>query len=168
MAHREPSPAAHDRLLVIGVAGLMLGVVLVCQGMPLAEPTAHLTPHAHATLTPAERDGSAPGVRLATPTSPPDRAPSTPTTRTASSGTTGLLAPCAPYFDLGHDLGQDLAAMAQQGRRVNHECPAGHLVAPANQDVPPEYRALARAEGSSVTRAQASPQAARLPMVPGG
>jgi hypothetical protein len=123
MAHREPSPAAHDRLLVISVAGLMLGVVLVCNGMPLAEPRAHGVPRAPAMLTPAERDGAALGARLAAPTSPPDHAPATPATRIARSGATGLLSLCGPLFDLVHDLGQDLAAMAQQGRRLNQECP---------------------------------------------
>ena len=74
----------------------------------------------------------------ATDTSPPDRIPSTPATRTARNGATGLLGPCAPYFDLGHDLGQDLAAMAQQGRRGNHECPPGPSGTPATLGVP-EY-----------------------------
>ena len=59
-------------------------------------------------------------------------------TRTARNGATGLLGPCGPYFDLGHDLGQDLAAMAQQGRRGNHECPPGPSGTPATLGVP-EY-----------------------------
>jgi hypothetical protein len=68
--------------------------------------------------------------------SPPDRIPSTPATRTARNGATGLLGPCGPHFDLGHDLGQDLAAMAQHGRRVDQECPTGPSATPATLGVP--------------------------------
>jgi hypothetical protein len=123
VVHRAPpANATHDLLLVFGVAAAVLGVVLVCNGMPLAEPRAHGVPRAHAVLTPVERDGAALGARLAAPTSPPDHAPATPATRIARSGATGLLSLCGPLFDLGNDLGQDLAAMAQQGRRLNQEC----------------------------------------------
>jgi hypothetical protein len=110
---------------------------------------------------------SALGARLAAPTSPRDHAPATPATRIARSGATGLLGPCGPHFDLGHDLGEDLAAMAQHGRRVNRECPPGLSGTPAKLGVPESV--LARAKGAvSVSPAEASPQAARLPTVPVG
>ena len=61
MHRAPPANATHDLLLVFDVAAAVLGVVLVCNGMPLAEPRAHGVPRAHAVLTPAERDGAALG-----------------------------------------------------------------------------------------------------------
>ena len=152
--------AAHDRLLVVGVATLVLGLVLVRQAVPLAEPAVHLVPSDQTTLMPTERAAPAPMVRLATNASPPDSVPPPPTTRTAHSGATGLLGPCPLPFDLDHDLGQDLAAMAQQGRRINRERPVEHNGAPDTPDVPAKDRALAGVE-KMFLGGEASPAAAR-------
>jgi hypothetical protein len=118
-------------------------------------------------------------------TSPKTSVPPPPTTRTAHSGATGLLGPCPLPFDLNHDLGQDLAAMAQQGRRINRERPAGHNGAPDTPDAPAQDRALAgaiatlkpqgsdesdarkdRALAGAIARAEASPPAAWQPNGP--
>jgi hypothetical protein len=275
VAHRAPTPnTTHDRLLVFGVAAAVLGVVMVSQGVLLAQPAAHLVPRPHAALMPVERPLPTQDERLAATASPTDRVPPTPAARTAIRGATTLVAACpphfvfdhdprlvlaamavqgrrtprqwlaapnkrdvpqavepsidggdalrldpsrdcagwspggelnsaalppgstsslwsaslqpptdatptagvahvgasalgGPHFDLGHDLGEDLAAMAQHGRRVNRECPPGLFGTPAKLGVPESV--LARAKGAvSVTPAEASPQAARLPTVPVG
>ncbi len=166
MAHVQPPlHPAHDRLLVLGVAAVVLGLLLVGHGVLLAEPATHRVSRAHPMLIAAERIGPAHEERLTTDTPPTNHVPPTSTPRTASSGVTGLLGSCPLPFDLDHDRGQDLAAMAQQGRRIFQEHQAGHCGAPANQDGLAKYRELAGAEGS-VAHAAASPPAAPLSAVP--
>jgi hypothetical protein len=166
--HRNCRDGVNDLMLVLGMAAVVLGVVMVSQGVLPSRSAAQLVPRAHATLMPAERGGPAPLERLAAGTSPTDRVSPTHALRTASRGaSTGPatcfprgVTTCPPHFvelDLDHDLRLTLAAMALQGRHFAREWP----VAPDKQDVPAKDRVLARAEGSSVTRAEASPQATR-------
>jgi hypothetical protein len=169
MAHGQPPPhAAHDRLLVIGVAAVVLGLVLVGEGVLLAEPTTHRVSREHPVLMAAERIGPAQEERLTTDTPPTNRVPPTSTPRTASSGARTNVASCSPHLDLDHDLRLVLSAMARHRQHFTfaQERPAGYFGAPANQDVLAKYRELVGAEGS-VAHAEAFPPAAWLSAVPG-
>jgi hypothetical protein len=159
MAHRESTPhAAHDLLLIFGVSAVMLGVVLVGQGLLLAQSTAHLIPSAHAALLPAESTVPTSYERLAADTSPANRVPATPATQTASSDATRVIAAGSPRLDLDHDLRLVLAAMALHKRRTLHV--TAHFVPPDKQDVPASVRARAKAVAA---HAEAPPPAYRRP-----
>jgi hypothetical protein len=165
MAHGAPTPTAtHDCLLVFGVAAAILGVVMVSQGVLVAQPVTHLLPSEHAALMPVGHTESTPAEPLVPDTSPTTGVPPMPAGLTASGDATRLVTTCPPHFAFDHDLRQVLAAMALQGQRFARE----HPVAPGKQDVPTQSSALVGAEKSvSVTRAAASPQAARRTNVPG-
>jgi hypothetical protein len=169
MAHRESPPhAAHDRLLVFGVATAVLGVVLVSQGL-LVESAAHWVPRGRAVLLPAERALPAPGEHLAAITSPPDSNPLMPAPRTASSdANTGVatcfphgVVTCPPLLDFEHDLRLVLGAMAWQQRRTWH--PTAHVVRRDKQDIPASTLILAN---ESLATPEASSPAARRSMGP--
>jgi hypothetical protein len=167
MAHGQPPPhAAHDRLLVIGVATAVLGVVLAGHGVLLAEPATHRVSREHAARMPAERMGPAQEERLTTDTPATNSVPPTP--RAASSGASTNVASCSPQLELDQDLRLVLAAMARHRQRLTfaRERPAGYLGEPANKVIFAKYRELAGAEGS-VALAEASPPAAPLSTVPG-
>ena len=143
----------NDLMLVLGVAAVVLGVVMVSQGVLLSQPAAQLVPRAHAALMPAERGGSAPDERLAAGTSRTDRVSPTHALRTGSRGaSTGpatcfprSVTTCPPHFelDLDHDLRLTLAAMALQGRRYPREWP----VAPDKAGCPGKRPCARRCRG---------------------
>ena len=174
MKHPETPPqAAHDLLLVLGVAALALGFLLVSQGL-LANPPAHKVQRERAALLPAESAVLAPGERLAAITSPRDSVPPMPGTSTAISDASlgvatcfphGVVA-CPPRLDLDHDLRLVLTAMALHKRRIPGERPAGYYGTPANQDVPAKVRALAGA-ATSVAHVDIPPPSARRLNAPG-
>jgi hypothetical protein len=160
------SPAAdgtHDRVLVFGVAAVVLGLVLVSQGVLPSQSATHRVLSAHAALLPAERAGPAPDVRLVAETSPATSVPLTPALWRASSGVTRLVAACAPHLDRVHDLRLMLAALALQERRRARGYPAGLFRLPSKGDVPASVLILAEI---SVARAEASPPSPRHPMDP--
>ena len=158
MPHRSPAAeGTHDRLLVFGAAAVVLGVVLVSQGVLPSQPAAYRVLSAHATLLPAEHVGPAPGERLVAETSPATSVPPTPPVRTATSGATGVVAACPAHFALDRDLRQELMAMALQRRVFTPERP----VAPNKGDVPASVLILAE---RSVARAEASPRAVEPPI----
>jgi hypothetical protein len=152
--HGNDWHSANDLMLVLGVAAVVLGMVIVSQGVLPAQPAAHRVPSAHAALMPTERALPAPEERLTAYASPTTSVPPTRAPRTASSGATGLVVACTPRLDLDHDLRLVLLAMALQRRRTLH--PTAHFVPPDKQDIPASV--LARTKGV-VTRAEASPQA---------
>jgi hypothetical protein len=163
MPDREPrAHGANDVMLVLGVAAVVLGMVMVSQGVRPAQPAAHRVPSAHAALMPTERALPVLDERLAADTFPRDRVPPMP--RTTGSGAATAAAACTPRLDLDHDLRLVLLAMALQRRRTLH--PTAHYVPPDKQDVPAKDRALAGVE-ESVARAEASPPAVGLPRGPG-
>jgi hypothetical protein len=159
--HRIGRHGANDFMLVLGMAAVVLGVVMVSQGVLPSPPAVHLVPRAHAALMPAESAGPAPEERLAAYTSPTTSVPPTSAPRTASRGATGLVTACPAHFDLR----QVLAAMALQGQRYARAYPAAHFRPPRKGDVPASVLILA--EGSSVAAAEASPPAVELPRGPG-
>lgn len=142
-------------LLVLGVTAVMLGVVLVSQGVPPLQSSLHRVPPAYAVPGLVERQVPAPNVYPGTPLSPADRVPTTPATKTAGSGTSPVVAACPLRFDLDHDWRLVLSAMALQRRRTMH--PTAHVVPPDMLEVPAKDRALARAR-ESVSPAEASPR----------
>ncbi len=164
MPHRSAeADGTHDRLLVFGAAAIVLGVVLVGQGVLLSQPAAHRVLRAHATLLPAEPGGPTPDERLVSETSPATSARPAFTPRSASTGATGLMAACAPRLDLDHDLRLMLALLALQGQRHAQRYPAGLFRPPTTGDVPASVLILAERSGA---RAGASPTAPRHPMDP--
>lgn len=140
------SRSGHGLLLVLGGAGLFLGAVLVHDVSLPTAPEAEVVLHLDAAPMAAADAGGAPEQRLETVTTLPESPPPTPASRAATSGATGLLGPCPPYFDLGHDLGQDLAAMTQQAHRITRACPAKPPGAPAQYGVPASVRILAEGQ----------------------
>jgi hypothetical protein len=162
MPHRSPAAnGTHDRLLVSGAAAVVLGVVLVGQGVLPSQSAAHRVLSAHATLLSAEHAGPAPDERLVAETSPATSVPQTPTLWSASSGRKTAAAACAPHLDLDHDLRLMLVTMALQGQHHTRGYPAAHFHPPSKGDVPASVLILAE---RSVTHAEASPPAARHPM----
>jgi hypothetical protein len=153
----------HDFLLVFGVAAVVLGVLLVSQGVLPSQSAAHRVPRAHAALLPAERAGPAPDERLVAETSPATSVPLTPALWSVSSGVTRLVAACAPGLDLDHDLRLMLAALALQERRHARGYPAGLFRPPSKGDVPASVLILAE---TSVAHAEASPPSPQHPMDP--
>jgi hypothetical protein len=153
-----------DLLLVLGMTAVVLGAVLVSQGVPPLQSALHRVPLPYAVPSLVERQVFAPNANPGTVMSPAARVPATPATQTASSGATMTAAVCTPRLDLDHDLRLVLAAMARQRRRTLHA--TAHVVPPDQQDVPAKDRALARAK-EAVARAEASPPAVGLPRGPG-
>ena len=162
MAHSEPPPnAAHDLLLVLGVAALGLGAVMVSQGVLPSQSAAHSVPPPYAALGRVERLVPASDAGPVVTTPPAARVP-TMFALTTSSGATRVVAACPAHLGQDHDLRLVLLTMARQRRRTLH--PTAHFVPPDKQDIPASVLALVK--GSS-THAEATPPAARLPTGPG-
>ena len=153
-----------DLLLVLGVAAVVLGAVMVSQGVLPSQSPLHRVPPPYAVLGLVERLVPTPDTNPGTVMSPAAWVPASPATQTASSGATTAAVVCPPRLDLDHDLRLVLAAMALQRRRTLHA--TAHVVPPDQQDVPAKDRALARAK-EAVARAEASPPAIGLPRGPG-
>jgi hypothetical protein len=153
-----------DLLLVLGVAAVVLVVVLVSRGVLPSQPAAHPVKPTYAVPGLVERRVPAPDAPPITTMPPADWVPTTPVTRTASSGATRVVGACPRPLDLDHDLRLVLLAMALQRRRTMH--PTAHVVPPDMLEVPAKDRALARAM-ESVSPGQASPPAVGLPQGPG-
>jgi hypothetical protein len=159
MPRSAPIPnATHDRLLVFAMGALVLGVVMVSQGVLLGRPMTDLLPSEHAALMPAGRPLLAQDQRLATASSPTDRIPPTPAALMVVSAATTPVAACPPHFDFDHDPRLVLSVMGLQRRGFTLERP----VAPNKQDASIQYPVLARAV-VTVLRAEASPQAVEPP-----
>lgn len=164
MALREPPPnAAHDLLLVLGVAAVVLGVVLGSRAVLPSPSAAHRVPPTPAARGWVERLVPAQDARSIATTPPTDRGPTASAPPTASSDATTGVAACAPRFDPDHDLRLVLAAMALQRRRTMGKHPVASFHPPDKEDVPESV--VARAKGA-VTPAEASPPAARRPTGP--
>ncbi len=172
MAHRELTPltshTAHHRLLVFGVAAIVLGVAMVSQGVLASQPAARLLPGEHAALTRAARPLPVQDEQLAATTSSTDRIPATRAGRIASIDATPWVVACLPHFNLDHDPRLVLSAMALQGRRFVLERAVGSYGTAGKQYVPTNDSALARAaESVWLVRAETSPPAASRPVAPG-
>ncbi len=148
MEFREPTPkTAHDLLLVVGVAAVVLGVVMVSQGGLSSPSAAHRVSPTHAAQAQVERPVSAPDARPVTTMPRAERVPATAAPRTASCGTNTHTWACAPRHDLDHDLRPVLATMALQRRRTLH--PTAGFVAPDKQEIAASV--LARVKRSGAT-----------------
>jgi hypothetical protein len=155
---RKDGLGAHDLLLVVSVAAVVLGVVMVSQGVLPAQLAAHVAPSTRAWSGLTERLVRAQDERPVATKPSADRVPPTPAPRTAISGAITDAAACPPRLDLDHDLRLVLAAMALQRRRTLHA--TANFVPPDKQDVPASVRALATA---SVAHAEEPPPAYRRP-----
>jgi hypothetical protein len=164
MEYREPTPkTAHDLLLVVGVAAVVLGVVMVGGGVLPSPSAAHRVLPTHAAPGRLERLVPAPKERPVAIAPPADRVPITSAPRTARCGTNTHRHTwaCAPRHDLDHDLRLVLATMALQRRRTLH--PTAGFVAPDKQEIAASV--LARVKRSGATP-EAWPPAVRRLMGP--
>jgi hypothetical protein len=153
-----------DLLLVLVVAAVVLGVVLVSQGVLPSQSALDRVPPRYAVSDLVERLVPAPDAHLGTPRSQAARVPATPAPPTASSGLTTVVAACPARLDLDHDWRLVLAAMALHKRRTLHATP--HVVPPDTQATSAKARALVRIK-EAVPPGEATPPATPRPHGPG-
>src|SRR5215207_6100299 len=98
--HGNRLHGANDLLFVVSVAVVVLGVVMVSQGVLLVQPAAHLGPSTHAALGRVERQVRDQDERPVAANPPADRVPPTPAPQTAINGATRIVAACPLRTDL--------------------------------------------------------------------
>jgi hypothetical protein len=156
-AHDRQGNGRHrvsDLLLVLGVAAVVLGVVMVSQGLSPLPSLLHRVPPLYSVPGLVERPEPAPDVYPGALLSPAGRVPATPTIKTAGSGPNSVVAACPRRLDLDHDWRLVLLAMARQRRRTLH--PTAKYIPPDKHDIPASV--LAHTKGAG-TPAEASPSA---------